>query len=63
MKKTLFNYGAVTFTPILSLQKGEGAQGGRPCELLLGEIPFLTRDQRQNGVQRHRLLVLVENLH
>ena len=27
------------------------------------EIPMLTRNQRQNGIQRHRLLVLIENLH
>ena len=27
------------------------------------EIPLLARHQGQNGIQRHRLLVLVENLH
>lgn len=31
--------------------------------ILRREIPMLTRNQRQNGIQRHRLLVLIKDLH
>lgn len=38
-----------------------GAGGGKRASRL--EVPLLARHQRQNAVQRHRLLLLIQHLH